>query len=179
MRDNILKYYSFAYLFRLNGGIKGIFLSKTSWDFYLSVFLVLIAYLFNELHPLGSAEALLIIGLEIALLGLILAIYTIIYSIRDETYLSALIASKNYQYLLFQTTWTSYWIFFSIFLLSFIQIIKYFSAIQAIAFFAVIYSLLGMFILITQALRKIAITAARKNEKLQKSWEEAEKKWSL
>jgi len=57
---------------------------------------------------LGPTEAFFIIGLEIALLGLVLAIYAIIYSIQEETYLSTLIASGNYQYLLFETTWTSY-----------------------------------------------------------------------
>ena len=142
MRDSNLKYYSIAYLFRLNGGIRGIIFSKESWDLYLSLFLVLIAVLFNKLQPLGSTEAFFIIGLEIALLGLVLAIYAIIYSIQDENYLSALIASKNYQYLLFQTTWTSYWIFFSIFLFGFILIVKYIPVIQAIAFFAMSYSYL-------------------------------------
>lgn len=176
MRDSNLKYYSIAYLFHLNGGIKSIIYSKYSWDLYLSILLVLIAVVFHKIQPLDPTEAFFIIGLEIALLGLVLAIYAIIYSIQDENYLSALIASKNYQYLLFQTTWTSYWIFFSIFLFGFILIVKYIPVIQAIAFFAVIYSLLGTFILITQALRKIAITAARKSEKLKKSWEEAEKK---
>jgi predicted membrane protein len=117
-----------------------------------------------------------VIGLDVALLGLILAIYAIIYSIQDEAYLSMLIASRNYQYLLFQTTWTSYWIFSSIALFGFLEVVYYNVIILAFALFTIIYGLLGTFILITKALRKIAVTAARKNDKLTKSWEEGEKK---
>jgi len=77
MRDSNLKYYSMAYLFHLNGGIKSIISSKSSWDLYLSILLVLIAVVFHKIQPLDPTEAFFIIGLEIALLGLVLAIYAI------------------------------------------------------------------------------------------------------
>ncbi|MDS0257130.1 hypothetical protein ApAK_05510 [Thermoplasmatales archaeon AK] len=176
MRNKDLKYYSIAYLFHLNGGIRGILFSRESWDFYISLFTVLIIILFHRLRPMSTAEVIFVIGLDIALLGLILATYAIIYSIQDENHLSALIASRNYQYLLFQISWSSYWIFISIPLFGFIEMIYYNIEIQALAFFAIIYGFLGTFVLITKALRKIAITAARKSEKLINSWEEAEKK---
>ena len=178
MRNYDLKYYSIAYLFHLNGGTRGILFSKESWDFYLSLFIVLIVISFHKLQPMNTTGVIFVIGLDVALLGLILATYAIIYSIQDENYLSALIASGNYQYLLFQTSWASYWIFLSIPLFGFIEVVYYNVEIQALAFFAIIYGFLGTFILVTQALRKIAITAARKNDKLMKSWKEAEEKKS-
>lgn len=176
MRNDDLKYYSMAYLFHLNGKIRGIFLSKQSWDFYLSFIIVLMISLFHRIQPMNVTGVILVIGLNVALLGLILATYAIIYSIQDEAYLSILIASGNYQYLLFQTTWTSYWIFSSIALFGFLEVIYYNVIILALALFTMIYGFLGTFILITTALRKMAITAARKNDKLRKSWEEGEKK---
>ncbi len=176
MRNNDLKYYSMAYLLRLNGGVRGIFLSKQSWDFYLSFIIVLMIFIFHKMQPMNVAGVVFVIGLNVALLGLILAIYAIIYSIQDEAYLSMLIASRNYQYLLFQTTWTTYWIFSSIALFGFLEVVYYNVIILAFALFTIIYGLLGTFILITKALRKIAVTAARKNDKLTKSWEEGEKK---
>ncbi|EQB69399.1 multipass membrane protein [Cuniculiplasma divulgatum] len=175
MRNNNLRYYSITYLFHLNGGIRGIFFSRGSLDFYISLLIVSILTLFHKLHPMSTTEVIFVIGLDVALLGLILATYAIIYSIQDENYLSALIASRNYQYLLFQTSWSSYWIFLSIPLFGFIEMVYYNVTIQALALFAIIYGFLGTFVLITKALRKIAITAARKSEKLMKSWEEAEK----
>ena len=176
MRNNDLKYYSFAYLFHLIGGVRGIFFSRNSWDFYISLFTVLIIICLHRLKPMNTTEVIFVIGLAIALLGLILATYAIIYSIQDENYLAALIASRNYQYLLFQILWSSYWIFISIPLFGFIEVVYYNVEIQALAFFAIIYGFLGTFVLITKALRKIAITAARKSTKLMNSWEEGEKK---
>jgi hypothetical protein len=176
MKDKNLRFYSFAYLFHQNGGFKGIFLSKESWDFYISMIITATIICFHRLQPMSSAGIIFVVGLDVALLGLVLATYAIIYSIQDENYLSALIVSKNYQYLLFQTTWTSLWIFISIPLFGFIELIFYNTIIQAFAFFAIIYGFLGTFILITKALRKIAITTARKSDKLRKSWEDAEKK---
>ncbi|SMD31415.1 hypothetical protein [Picrophilus oshimae] len=103
-KNKDLRYYSFAYLFHQNGGFKGIFLSKESWDFYISIVIIATIIYFHKLQPMSSAGIIFVIGLDVALLDLVLAIYAIIYSIQDENYLSALIASKNYQYLLFQTS---------------------------------------------------------------------------
>lgn len=176
MSKEDLKYYRFSYLIHTYGGIHKVFFSKRSWDFYLSVSVTGVILKFHKFAPLTGSQILFVIGLNIALLGLILATYAIIFSIQDVAFLGALVSSNNYQYLLFQTTWTSLWIFASIGLFGFLVIIKFTLIVLAFAVFATTYSFLGTVVIVAFDLRKYAVTAARKTPELMKAWENNDKR---
>ena len=176
MTNEDMKYYKLSYLIHANGGFKKIFLSKQSWDFYLSLLLTVLIVIFNKLPPLTNSEFIFVLGLNIALLGLILATYAIIFSIQDMKYLYALVFTNNYQYLLLQTTWTACWIFASIGLYGFLAGIHFSLILLIPAIFSTIYGFLGTVVIIAQTLRKFAVMAARKTPELQKAWEENDSK---
>ncbi len=171
MTDNGTKYYKLSYLIRTYGGPKKIFLSKDSWDFYIAVIFTLLIFIFHKSSPLSGNQIIFVIGLNVALIGLILATFAIIFSIQDEAFLSALVASKNYQYLLFQTTWTSCCVFTAIGLYGFLVVLSYTPIILALATFATLYGFLGTVVIVTSGLRKYGIMAARKTQKLRDAWE--------
>jgi len=175
MSKEELKYYRFSYLIHSYGGMRKVFFSKQSWDFYLSVIVTSLILLLHKFSPLSGSQILFVIALDLALLGLILATYAIIFSIQDVAFLRALVSSNNYQYLLFQTTWTSLWIFVSIGFLGFLVILNFSLIVLPFAVFATVYSFLGTVIIIAFNLRKYAVTAARKTPELQKAWEENDK----
>ena len=176
MSKEDLKYYKLSYLIHAYGGIHEIFFSKQSWDFYISVIVTGIILWFHKFIPLTGNQIIFVIGLNIALLGLILATYAIIFSIQDVDFLKALIRSNNYQYLLFQTTWTSYWIFASIGLYGILVIINFTFIVLAFAVFAITYSLLGTVVIVSYSLRKYAVMAGRRTPELMNAWEENDKK---
>ena len=176
MSKEDLKYYRFSYLIHAYGGLHKVFFSKRSCDFYLSVIVTGVIIKFHKFASLTGSQILFVVGLNIALLGLILATYAIIFSIQDIAFLGALVSSKNYQYLLFQTTWTSLWIFTSIGLFGFLVIIKFTLIVLAFAVFATTYSLLGTVVIVAINLRKYAVMAARRTPELMKAWEDNDKR---
>lgn len=176
MSKEDLKYYKLSYLIHAYGGIHKVFFSKRSWDFYLSVIVTGLILSFHKFVLLTGSQILFVISLNIALLGLILATYAIIFSIQDVAFLGALVSSNNYQYLLFQTTWTSLWIFASLGLFGFLVIIKFTLIVLAFAVFAITYSFLGTVVIVAFNLRKYAVMAARKTPELSNAWKENDKK---
>lgn len=172
MTKEDLKYYKFSYLIHTYGGLHKVFFSKKSLDFYVSIVVTCVIIKFYKFAPLSGNQILFVIGLNLALLGLILVTYTIIFSIQDIKFLSVLVSSNNYQYLLFQATWASLWIFISISLFGFLVFINFTLIVLIFAVFATIYGLLGTVVIVTFSLRKFAVLAARRTPELMEAWKE-------
>jgi hypothetical protein len=174
MQKDDLKYYRFSYLIHAYGGLHKVLFSKQSWDFYLAIIVTALIMSLHKFEPLISSQIVFVFALDLALLGLILATYPIIFSIQDVAFLRALVLSKTYQYLLFQAAWTSIWIFTSIGLFGFLVIVKFTLCILAPAIFFMVYGFLGTVVIVAFSFRKFAVQAARRTPELIKAWEDEE-----
>jgi len=178
--DSQVNFYKFSYLYKIGGkGTAGIFFSKRSWDFYLSVILTVVGSVafFSGRNQISALRTFLTVAIPVsgALLGLVLASYAIISSIDDQELLKKLIASGYYQYAIFQFTWSGLFLMmstlFGIALLligSSMRII--FSSSYPIEMFFLVYGVLGAFFSFFYDLRHLAIMNGRSTSDLKQAW---------
>lgn len=176
--------YKFIYLYRYAGkGSKKIFCSKDSWDFYLAIIIssILTTLLFINTQTALKIPNFLIVATTSAsaLLGLIIASYAILSSMSDKKFLLLLVESGNYQYAIFQFTWSGIFLFVSIIfglisisfgIYSLVESIVLQIIIMAIFDFLFIYGVFGAFVSFFTALRQLAIMNTRKDQDFLEAW---------
>ena len=105
-----IKYYSFGYLIKINGGIK-LFSLKRDKLLYLSLVISALSGILYYCHKINYNVTINFMNVStvssIALFGLIIATFAIISSINTEELIIKLIESGYYAYAIFIFTWAS------------------------------------------------------------------------
>ena len=174
MGDERLKYYRFSYFVKTYGGYRKIFLSKQSLDFFLAVALtIIVAIGLQYYHPTIDYASYAAVA-AIALLSLTLASYALILSLNDEEFLKNLIKSKNYQYLIFQLSWTTLWLSIALILGTiqiFLPVLDKSLILASITIFSLFYGFFGIMVTILKAVRTYAVMNGRRTRELKEAWD--------
>ena len=178
--DSQIRFYKFSYLYKFGGkGTTGIFFSRRSWDFYLSLLLTVVGSFafFAGRNQISALRTFLTVAIPVsgALLGLVLASYAIISSMDDQKLLQKLIASGYYQYAIFQFTWSGLFLMMSTLfgialLLIGSSMRNIFLASYPIEMFFLVYGVLGAFFSFFYDLRHLAIMNGRSTDDLKQAW---------